>query len=269
MLDADRRLATDRLAAGLSAIGASFRLQFLIVANRPMNIATGIVTPWMFMSLYVLPRIASEGGADVTAAVSASIVSSLWAASIWSGAGVIRREKWMGTLGSTLSGQLSPFSAVLAKISGAVVYDTLLISLSVSAFCLALRLPVQIARPPLAVLCLLLVVAFGIASSSLLAGLLILSRNPFHITNLFGTPVLLLGGILIPPSYLPGPLSWLSRGLNFYWLRQFMDSLSAPHPRYDLLAVGLTLSAAYLTLARLAMRRLVALAKKEGTFELS
>ncbi|WP_197671759.1 ABC transporter permease [Devriesea agamarum] len=251
------------------AVCASFRLQFLIVANRPMNIATGIVTPWMFMSLYILPRIHNATAADVTASVSASIVASLWSASMWSGAGVIRREKWMGTLGSTLSGHLNPFSAVLSKIAGAVAYDALLISLSVSAFCIAFQLPIQLEHPMLTLMAFVLVVLFGVSSSSLLAGVLILSRNPFHITNIFGTPILLLGGLLIPPQYLPSFCSWIAQGINFYWLREFMNSLPHVYPDYPPLWIGIGLSAIYLVLAYIAMQRLLKRAKKEATFELS
>lgn len=256
-------------AGSLRAMLASARLQFLIVAHRPMNIATGIITPWMFMSLYLLPRLNRVSESDVTASVTASMVGALWSASMWSAAGIIRREKWMGTLGSTLSSPLNPFLAILSKIVGAVTYDTALITVSVAAFCAAFRLPIQASHPVLTVVALMLVVIFGVAASSMIAGALIISRNPFHLTNLFGIPVLFLGGMVIPPDLLPVPLSWFSAIVNFYWLREFMNTLSSPVPAYRFLVVGAVLSVAYFLLAYLAVKRLLALAKKEGSFALS
>nr|WP_300340158.1 ABC transporter permease [Actinomyces sp.] len=234
-----------------------------------MNIATGIITPWMFMSLYLLPRLNKVSESDVTASVTASMVGALWSASMWSAAGIIRREKWMGTLGSTLSSPLNPFLAILSKVVGAVAHDTALITVSVVSFCAAFRLPVRTSHPVLTLVSLMLVVVFGVAASSMIAGALIISRNPFHLTNLVGIPVLFLGGMVVPPSLLPAPLSWFSVTVNFYWLREFMNTLSSPAPAYHFLAAGTALSAAYLLLAYLAVRRLLALAKKEGSLALS
>ena len=58
------------------AILASARLQLLMVAKRPMNIATGVVTPWLFLSLFLLPRLGTLHEAEVTHAVSSSMTAS-------------------------------------------------------------------------------------------------------------------------------------------------------------------------------------------------
>ena len=223
-------MTTTHLSAQLRAIIASAKIQLLIVAKRPMNIATGIITPWMFLSLFLIPRIGNLNQDQITHAISATITASFWAASIWSGAGIIRREKWMGTLGHTLSGLLSPMAAILAKMLGAVAYDVTLITISTTSFCL------------------------------------INSRNPFHLTNAFGTPMLLLGGLLIPPSYLPPVVSWVSALINLYWLRQFLSSLTTT-PDWSSLLIGCLVSICYLLGAWLCIRHMVTRAKVRGTFE--
>ena len=155
-------MTTTHLSAQLRAIIASAKIQLLIVAKRPMNIATGIITPWMFLSLFLIPRLGNLNQDQITHAISATITASFWAASIWSGAGIIRREKWMGTLGHTLSGLLSPMAAILAKMLGAVAYDVTLITISTTAFCLIFRIPFQPTHPFLLEAGIILVVVFGV-----------------------------------------------------------------------------------------------------------
>lgn len=79
-------MMTKHLSAQLRAIIASAKIQLLIVAKRPMNIATGVITPWMFLSLFLIPRIGNLNQDQITHAISATITASFWAASIWSGA---------------------------------------------------------------------------------------------------------------------------------------------------------------------------------------
>ena len=237
-------MTTTHLSAQLQAIIASAKIQLLIVAKRPMNIATGIITPWMFLSLFLIPRLGNLNQDQITHAISATITASFWAASIWSGAGIIRREKWMGTLGHTLSGLLSPMAAILAKMLGAVAYDVTLITISTTSFCLIFRIPFHPTHPFL-----------------LAAGIIL-----FHLTNAFGTPMLLLGGLLIPPSYLPPVVSWVSALINLYWLRQFLSSLTTT-PDWGSLLIGCLVSTCYLLGAWLCIRHMVTRAKVRGTFE--
>lgn len=59
-------MTTTHLSAQLRAIIASAKIQLLIVAKRPMNIATGIITPWMFLSLFLIPRIGNLNQDQIT-----------------------------------------------------------------------------------------------------------------------------------------------------------------------------------------------------------
>lgn len=172
----------------------------------------------------------------------------------------------MGTLGHTLSGLLSPMAAIFAKMLGAVAYDVTLITISTTSFCLIFRIPFHPTHPFLLAAGIILVAVFGVCSSILIAGLLINSRNPFHLTNAFGTPMLLLGGLLIPPSYLPPVVSWVSVLINLYWLRQFLSSLTTTPDRGSLL-IGCLVSICYLLGAWLCIRHMVTRAKVRGTFE--
>ena len=156
-------MTTTHLSAQLRAIIASAKIQLLIVAKRPMNIATGIITPWMFLSLFLIPRIGNLNQDQITHAISATITASFWAASIWSGAGIIRREKWMGTLGHTLSGLLSPMAAIFAKMLGAVAYDVTLITISTTSFCLIFRIPFHPTHPFLLAAGIILVAVFAVS----------------------------------------------------------------------------------------------------------
>ena len=73
-------------------------------------------------------------------------------------------------------------------------------------------------------------------------------------------------GLLIPPSYLPPAVSWVSALINLYWLRQFLSSLTTT-PDWGSLLIGCFVSTCYLLGAWLCIRHMVTRAKVRGTFE--
>ncbi len=98
---------------------------------------------------------------------------------------------------------------------------------------------------------------------------LVISRYGFQLTSALGPPVLLFGGVLVPPSALPSWAGWLGSGLNLRWMQEFLASTAAGPVRWGALAVALCLSVAYAALGVQLFAVLLVRARREASLELS
>lgn len=244
------------------------RSQARVVATRPMNLATGVVFPLMLMTLLTLPRIEVLDAAEATAVFTGVLLASFWSASLWSGAGILRRERWMGTLAPSFTGRASPLAVLVGKTLGGVVFDVALIGISNTAFVVLFRIRLEIAHPWAFAAGILAVIVCGVASSLLIGAALILSRHAFQLTTAVGTPVLLLGGTIIPHDVLPAWLAALGNGINLAWLQRFLAS-TATTPEWGALAIGVAISAAYAGIGAWCVHVMLRRARKEGALELA
>lgn len=169
------------------------RSQWLVALSRPMSLATGVFTPLMLMAILLLPRLETLTPEQATRTFSGVLLASFWGASLWSGAGIIRRERAQGTLGASVTGRLGVLTVLLGKVSGGVLFDVGIVCLTNVVFVLVAGIRLQVAHPAAFAVGLAEVVVCGVASSLMLAGVLMLSRYAFQLTTAVGTPVLLLG----------------------------------------------------------------------------
>ena len=255
------------LITTLDCMVAVARSQVLMFVKRPMNLATGVINPLMFLALLFLPRLSTITPPQATSALSGALLASLWSSTMWSGAGILRRERWQGTLAASVTGRLHPLLVIVAKTVGGVIFDTGLIVASCAVFILAFRVRLQVVHPGAVAIGLVSVVVCGTASSLLIGGVLVLSRYARQLTMAFGTPVLLLGGMLIPASMLPAWIGWISYAVNLSWLHRFMASLAGP-PAWGALLIGYGITLAYVVGAILLFGRMLARARREATLEL-
>lgn len=243
------------------------RNQALIVATRPVNIATGVITPLMLMSLLTLPRLDALTASEGTRVFAAVLLASFWGASIWSGAGILRRERWFGTLAPSFTGHPGPVTVITGKTLGGVIYDITLICLSNTAFILIFGVPLEIQSPLAFAVGLVAVIACGVASSMLIGAVLILSRHAFQLTTAFGAPVLLLGGTVIPHEVLPQWVSVIGNAINLAWLQRFLAS-TTQDPSWSYLAIAILISAIYAAVGAWCIHIMMRRARREGTLEL-
>jgi len=138
------------------------RSQVLVVATRSVNLATDVVTPLLLMSLLVLPRIERLTPREATGVVTGVLLASFWGASLWSGAGILRRERWFGTLGPSFTGRHGAVTVLMGKTLGGVVYDVGVIGLSTVAFVMAAGVRLEVRAPAAFALGLLGRVAKGL-----------------------------------------------------------------------------------------------------------
>jgi len=244
------------------------RSQVLVVATRSVNLATDVLTPLLLLTLLVLPRVERLTPREATGAVTGVLLASLWGASLWSGAGILRRERWFATLGPSFAGRSGALTVLLGKTLGGVLYDVSVIALSTSAFLLAAGVRLEIRSPVAFAVGLVAVVLGGLASSLLIGAGLMLSRYAFQLTTALGTPILLLGGTIIPHDVLPAWAGALGDAVNLAWLQRFMAS-TAGAPDWQALGAALALTAAYAAIGARLVHVMLRRARREATLELA
>lgn len=241
--------------------------QFKVVRSRPMNLVSGIGTPLLWLTLVMAPRLDEMTPEQATRAFSGVLLAAFWASSLWSGAGIIRRERQMGTLAPSFTGRLSPLSVLLGKTLGGVVYDVGLILATNLAFIWAAGVRLGIASPVAMAVGLVSVVLGGVASSLMIGACLVLNRHAFQLTTAVGAPVLLLAGTIIPYPMLPRWVEWAGAVLNIAWLQKFLAS-AATEPRWGYWSIAMVLSLAYAVVGAWALQVLLRRARREASLEL-
>lgn len=252
-------------------IGSLFevaRTEVRMSMRRPLNLATGIVAPLMFLCLLVLPRLANLDSRDATAVFTGVLLATLWTATLWSSASIIRRERAQGTLGAIATGRLGVGAVLLSKTLGTVLYDISLVLTTNTLFVLAVGLQIRVENGWAFAVGLIAVVFCGVAGGFLLNGVLVLTRFGTQLTTLANTPVLLVGGTIIPYQYLPDWIEYAGAVLNLFWLQKFLSSTASGDVDWAALIVAIALSLFALMLGVLALRILLSRARKAATLEI-
>lgn len=241
--------------------------QLRVVMSRPMNLVTGVVNPLMWLVLVMVPRLDTLSPDQATRAFTGVLLASFWGSSLWSGAGIIRRERQSGTLAVSFTGRLSPLSVLVGKTLGGVVYDTGLILATNTVFVLAMGIQLSVASPAALAVGLATVVAGGVASSLMIGACLMLTKHAFQLTTAVGAPVLLFAGTIIPYDQLPQWIEWIGSVLNISWLQRFLAS-TATHPDWTCWLIAVAISLAYAALGAWALDVLLRRSRKDATLEL-
>ncbi|MGO1971595.1 MAG: ABC transporter permease [Propionibacteriaceae bacterium] len=248
----------------LEAFCTVAQLQFKIAVSHPFNILNGVMGPALWFSLVILPRRFSLDETELTQAIAGVLLASLWASTLWSGAGILRRERRMGVLASSVRGVANPATVLVGKTVGSLLCDLMYISLSLLTYAAVLR--VTLARGSAGVIAvgIALVVFSGVCASLLVGSLLLVSRHANHLATALGAPVLLLSGVLVPFSFLPDWVERTSMVLNLTWTHKYFESsLTSIHWPSVMGAVAVSLI--YVCVGTLLLRRAIARTVRRGT----
>ena len=258
---------TARLSSTAGVVLASARHQILVfLRGWRTAVILGIVQP----TVLLLVTISLPG--RVTAAYASHeaigvLLTSFWSFTIWTGAGILHRERNEGTLGPCLIG-VRDFRLVLAgKAMGASAASGLLIVSTVSVVLGALGRSLRFDHPGWLVVGLATVFLTGIVLGVGLSSLFVLTRFGPQLSGALMYPVFLLAGLLTPISALPSGIRWLSWGISLRWTMTFLTSAATGMP--DLLALGMVvaLTACYGAAAALACNRFSTLTRMNGRLD--
>lgn len=252
---------------GYRILVSSARMQILQVRSHPAVSLTAIVQPAVYWLLVGLRG--GHPGTDSVSLLVRILLTSLWGSALWAAGGILRREIGEGTLGRNLASLTDPRLVIIGKCLGSTLLVLGVLVCSGTVLALATGTPVSLGGIPLLIGGLLVVALSGTAMGFALSGIFVLTRHAVHVTALLTYPVYIFGGLILPLSMLPGPLTWPSRLVSLYWAAQFLTTAARGivPPLLPLLALAALTSAYYLA-GHLLFSRVVRRARVKGTIDL-
>ncbi len=234
----------------------------------PVLYVLGLVQPATFICVTLLARRSASDIEPSSVALGGGLVS-LWGATIWSSGGILRNERWQGTLPGIVARPTSLATVLVGKSLGSTLQSASLIAVTIWIVSAAFGDPIAVERP----LPFLAALGAVFVSASLLGFLLgclfVLTRAGARISEALMYPIFILGGLIIPISLLPGwvrPLSWI---VSLRWGGELLRAANAGAPqsvRAWLLLGATTLG--YALLARVAFRFVLTRVRRDGTLDL-
>jgi ABC-2 type transport system permease protein len=254
-------------ARPLRIVAESARLQVLVVRTNPMVPLQTIAQPAVFLTVFLT----EEGPvqpARRAATVIAVLLSCLWGSTLWAAGSTLRHEVANGTLARNLTSTTDPRLVVGGKCMGstALVLGMLLCVSAVAVIITGISF-----RPggvPWFVLGLVLVAASAAAMGFMLCSVFVLTRHALQVTAALMYPIYILSGLLIPTTFLPLPLAWVSRIISLYWANQFLDKAAAGVLGLRPMTFLILLTIVYLWAGCLLFSRVVRRAREKGTIDL-
>jgi ABC-2 type transport system permease protein len=257
-----------RTATALECVIGAARLQSKLTLASPFALAGWVVTPAVLMGVLVLNRNAEIAGPEATRIFTGVLLAAFWAASVWGGVGVLRRDRQNGTLWAAVASTQDARLVLLGRVAGACVTTLAGTTVTVTLTALILGLRPQLDQPIALVVGLMAAALTGTAASMLVGGILLVSRHGDHISNALGVPVTLLGGTVIPLSFLPDPVTLISSLISLSWLQRFLSSTASDSLEWLSLLVALCLTLLYGAVAALFLTRALRTARADGTLDL-
>lgn len=132
-----------------------------------------------------------------------------------------------------------------------------------------MRQPVSFAHPGWLVVGFVVLLASGSAIGLLIGSVFVLTRYGAQVSAFLTFPVILLGGMLIPPEVLPTPLGWVSGLISLRWLQEFLVTSSTGTPNFTALGYAVLLTVGYALAGILLFGRIVDRGRREGSLDLT
>ena len=246
----------------------SARLQIKLGLAHSMTYAAGTLNALLFLGILALSRSRSPDTATATSMVTGCALAAFWASCVWGGVAVLRRERWMGVFGASLTGVQDPLVVLTGKIAGNSLLNLIVVLISLGGGCLVFGLRPAFASPPGALLGFALVVGSGTAASLLVGGCLVVSRHALAISAGIGMPVTLLSGTILPLSIFPEPIRYVSRAISLSWLQDFLTSAASGPLDWAALAWATALSGVYAVVGVWVFAKMLDRARMGATLEL-
>ena len=250
------------------AFVASARMQVSLGLVNSMTYAAGLLNAMTFLGILVLSRTATPDTATATAMVTGSALAAFWASCVWGGVAVLRRERYWGVFGRSLTGVQNPLVVLTGKVAGYSLLNLAVVLLSLVGGCLLFGLRPSFAHPLAALLGFAVVLGSGTAASLLVGGALVVSRHSLAISSAIGMPVTLLGGTILPLTVFPEPVRWVSHAISLSWLQEYLGSTASGSPDWAALCWAVALSVVYAVIGVRVFGRMLDRARREATLEL-
>jgi ABC-2 type transport system permease protein len=213
----------------MRAVWSGFALQSRMFRAYPDGLFPLFMTP--FLAVIFLMIIDHAGREDLASyAVVAPVFMGLWWVSLMSAGGVISWDRWQGTLELIIAAParfpLVVFGRILAVTTVGLVG---FVEVWVIAK-LLYRTEFTIHHPWHFAATLATSAAAMAGTAVAMSALFVLARNAVTFINSGSYPFFLLGGVLVPASFLPGGLEALSSAVFLSWSSDLLRASLAPAP---------------------------------------
>lgn len=250
-----------RAAGGLSILAASATMQISQTRASAQTVIFTFVQPTVLLMITILP-LHNPSPARVSHTAVGVLLTAFWSATAWGSAGVLRRDRAQETFARSLTAVRDPRLVVIGKGLGASTLAALASLGTVVIMLAVLREPIVIARPGWFLAGLLSVVASGTAVGLLVGTVFVATRYGPQVSSALMYPVLLLGGMLVPVSFLPPVVRWASNVISLRWQQEFLSGAGSGSVNFVALGLAVGLTAAYALLGSLAFSRTLRRARK-------
>jgi ABC-2 type transport system permease protein len=251
----------DRVAGGISVLAVSASMQISQTRASAQTVVFTFVQPAVLLVITILP-LHHPSPARVSQTAVGVLLTAFWSATAWGSAGVLRRDRAQGTFARSLTAVSDPRLVVIGKGLGASLLAMVASLMTVAVMLAILRAPVAIARPGWLAVGLLSVVASGTAVGLLVGSVFVATRYGPQVSSALMYPVLLLGGMLVPISFLAPGVRWISDLISLRWQQQFLSDAGSGELRLGSLGLAVGLTAAYGVLGSLVFQRMLRRARK-------
>ena len=232
-------------------------------------ILTSVFMPLLVATVaYYMFKAGGKPGTLFYASLGAAVYG-IWSSTLFGSGGAIQWQRWQGTLELMVSAP-APFICVLLPLTvatSAIGIYSLVATLVWGRFVFGIPFSIE---QPLAFLVAVPATILGLGLLGLLfATTFVLYRNANALSNMLEWPVLLVTGMLVPLSQLPGwthPIAWL---LAPSWgVHAIRDAALGGTPWPDI-AMTVALGGLYLALGMVFLRYFENAARKQATLALT
>jgi ABC-2 type transport system permease protein len=225
-----------------------------------------ISTP--FFTLVAVAVLKHSGREDL---VSYGVIAPLLMTLAWMGiyiaSEVVNNDRQGSILEVLIATPSSYFALLLTRV-------TILCSLGLIAFAeswliarLAFGVSIHIYHPEVLIATLVATIFASAGTSLITAAIFCFGRSARTLQGVVGYPLFVLGGVLVPVTYLPGWIEPLSRGVFLYWAANLLrDSTQSAAPAHvgEHIAAVLALGAIGAVIGTLLLSRMLTRLRQEG-----
>ncbi|MDQ3380521.1 MAG: ABC transporter permease [Actinomycetota bacterium] len=258
------------MGAALDGFRAGVVLQLHLLWNRmPDSLFPLITAP--FFTITFLAIVGNADRPDLNDyAILAPVLISVWWLCLFEAGGMIFADRWLGTL----EAQVPTPASFPAIILGRILVVTLTGLLSFAEVLVVARLVFGITLDvyhPGAFAATLVATGFAMAGTGVvMAALFVMARNSVTFANSLSYPVYVLGGVLVPVSFLPDWIEPIAAAVFLSWsadlLRASVDSDPISDFEFRLIII-LVLGGVGYAVGGLLIERLLRKARSQGTLE--
>lgn len=254
-----------------SIIVATMKVQMKNSFSRKMFQFTLLVQPILYTFITYFMFLNSGLDNFVSYVILGSGLLSLWSCIVFSSAGDIERERWMGTLSVLFASPTSFVKIIISKIIGNTLLSLFPFLISFTIVVLVFQQPVYIDDIGLLLLMFPFVIFSFVAIAFLFSAIFTLSRQAGILMNCLEYPIFILCGMAFPITVLPELIQLLSYLLSPTWavivLRGCVQGLETGQNIYMELGLLMVLSFIYILLGLLMFRFMEKRVREKATLE--